>query len=62
MTDTDIIKFLESMPETAPLALRDFDCDPRFAGKYPSAVELWHKRQNEIALDRAIEADAFLNK
>jgi hypothetical protein len=53
LTDNDIIKFLQSMPPSAPLALRDFDRDPRFTAK-PSASELWHE---EREIDKAIDAD-----
>ena len=59
VSDTAIVNFLKSAPPSAPLELRDFDRDPRFAGKYPSAYELWHE-QREI--DAFIDADAFPDK
>jgi hypothetical protein len=52
-----------------PWGLRDFDQDPRFTGKTPSAIDIWRKEHQKTCtvcgegnLDRAIEADAFPNK
>ena len=55
MNDQDIINFLKSMDPGAPIALRDFDKDPRFAHKYPSAQEIW--RTNEVLLGNAVDLD-----
>jgi hypothetical protein len=54
VSDSHIVNFLKSAPPSAPIELRDFDRDPRFADKYPSASQLWHE-QREI--DKFIDSD-----
>lgn len=33
-----------------PMELRDFDADPRFTGKNPSAIDIWRKEHQETCM------------
>ena len=59
MNDQDIINFLKAIDPGAPMALRDFDRDPRLTDKYPSAQSIWHFERD---LDRSIACDVFPHK